>query len=103
MMFWYGSHLVFWEAALMWVAMIALWALFVWAIYALVTGVAHWRGQPGGDNEARRILDQRLARGEIDAIQYRQLRDALAGREPTGSGANSMTPASGPFARPGSD
>ena len=38
---------------------------------------------------ARRILDERLARGEIDAEEYRRLRDLLdggAGRSTAGSG-----------------
>jgi putative membrane protein len=77
----------------MWLAMIAFWALLIWAVYALVTGVTrrageHQRsGQQPGD--ARRILDERLARGEIDPDEYRRLREVLeggAGRSPAASG-----------------
>jgi len=39
MMFWYGSGWVWWQASLMWIAMIAFWALLIWAVYALTTGV----------------------------------------------------------------
>ena len=77
----------------MWIAMIAFWALLIWAVYALVTGVVrrtgeHDRGgqQPG---DAHRVLDERLARGEIDPDEYRRLRDVLdgaAGRSPAGTG-----------------
>jgi uncharacterized membrane protein len=61
----------------------------------LVTGAARRPG-PGGRGEdprgddARRILDERLARGEIDADEYRRLRDVLTsgeGRSPAGSGS----------------
>ena len=55
----------------MWLAMIALLALLIWAVYALVTGITRRPGQNehGGQRQpgdARRILDERLARGEID-------------------------------------
>jgi uncharacterized membrane protein len=48
-----------------------------------------WHSAHSGDN-ARRILDERLARGEIDTEEYRRLRDVLAsgeGRSPAGSGS----------------
>lgn len=93
MMSWDYSGWAWWQAGLMWLVMIAFLALLIWVVYALVTGVTR-RGrepergeqQPGG---ARRILDERLARGEIDADEYRQLREILdggAGRSPTGTG-----------------
>ena len=77
MMSWDYSGWAWWQAGLMWLVMIAFLALLIWVVYALVTGVTR-RGrepergeqQPGG---ARRILDERLARGEIDADEYRQL------------------------------
>jgi uncharacterized membrane protein len=67
----------------------------IWAIYALVTAATRRPG-PGGQGEeprggdARRILDDRLARGEIDTGAYRRLRDVPAPREnrsPAGSGS----------------
>jgi putative membrane protein len=96
MMFWYGNAgWPFWEVALMWVGMIAFWGLLIWAIYALITSATRRTGpQPRGEehrgDDARRILDERLARGEIDAEEYRRLRDELAsgeGRSPAGSGS----------------
>ena len=98
MMFWYDGHgggWVWWQAGLMWLVMIIFWALVIWAVYAVFTSIGR-RGrepdsggqqQPGG---ARRILDERLARGEIDAEEYRRLRDILdgpAGRSQAGAGS----------------
>ena len=69
----------------MWLAMIAFWILLVWLIYALVTGAIGRGRQPGrgeepGGGDARRILDERLARGEIDLEEYQRLRDVIEGR-----------------------
>ena len=96
MMFWYGGGWAWWQAGLMWIAMIAFWALLIWAIYALVTGVMRRGGGPdrGGQQpgDARRILDERLARGEIGTEEYRRLRDVLdggSGRSPAGTGTGS--------------
>jgi len=93
MMSWYGGW-PWWQAGLMWVAMIAFWAFLIWAVYALVTGITRKPGQSGSGGQqaagARRILDERLARGEIDAEEYRRLRDALdggTGRSPAGTGS----------------
>jgi putative membrane protein len=93
MMFWYGGGWAWWQAGLMWIAMIAFWALLIWAVYALVTGIARRPGeakQPEGQaGSAQRILDERLARGEIDTEEYQRLRDVLgggSGRSTAGSG-----------------
>jgi putative membrane protein len=95
MMFGYGAGWPFWEVAVMWAGMIAFWGLLIWAVYALVT-TATRRPGPGTRSEeprgsdARQILDERLARGEIDTDEYRRLRDVLASgdnRSPAGSGS----------------
>ncbi len=83
MMIW-NSGWAWWQVGLMWLGMIAFWGLLIWLIYALVTG-AIGRGQLGGGEEpgggdARRILDERLARGEIDLEEYQRLRDVIEGR-----------------------
>ena len=95
MMFWNGGSWPFWEVALMWVGMIAFWALLIWAVYALAITVtrrpgAESRGEEYSGNGAQRILDERLASGEIDADEYRRLRDVLASgndRNPAGRGS----------------
>jgi len=73
--------------------MIAFWGLLIWLIYALVTGVIGRgrqpeRGEERGD-DARRILDERLARGEIDLEDYQRLRDVIEGRAGSRTGAGS--------------
>jgi putative membrane protein len=77
MMFWYGSHLVFWQAALMWTMMIAFWGLAIWAIYALFAGNTRRPSDEHRSADARKILDERLARGEIDTAEYQRLRDLI--------------------------
>lgn len=82
MMFWEGGGLAWWQAGLMWIAMIAFWALLAWIVYALITGIARRPDQaaPGGPprrGDARQILDERLARGEIDPGEYQRLREGL--------------------------
>ncbi len=63
--------------------MIAFRAPLIWAVYALVTSVTQRTGdtrrsgqQPVG---VHRILDERLARGDIDTEEYRRLRELLDG------------------------
>lgn len=78
-MFCYASHWVLWPMALMGVGMIALWALIIWAVSGLVTSAT--RGATGGQPpavNARRILDERRAKGEIDVEEYRGLREAMS-------------------------
>ena len=96
MMFWYGNGgWAFWQVGLMWVGMVAFWGLLIWAVYALITNATRRAGQGTSSGEyhgdgARRILDERLARGEIDTDEYQHLRDVLAsggGRNPAGTGS----------------
>lgn len=63
------------------VMMVGFWGLIAVAVIALVRAVrpghpAAAAGPPNG-NDARRILDVRFARGEIDADEYAQRREAL--------------------------
>ena len=90
MMFWYGGGWAFWEVALMWVGMIAFWGLLIWGVYALVTSATQKPDSKQREDGARRILDERLARGEIDAEEYRRLRDVIDSGHPgtpAGTGA----------------
>ena len=88
MMFEYGNNWPLWQVALMWVGMIAFWGLLIWGVYALATGATRKsaddqfdRSHDGG-SETRHILDQRLAKGEIDADEYRRVRDLIGEDEP---------------------
>jgi putative membrane protein len=76
------------------VGMVAFWGLMVWAIWSFVTGGNGKPEQGQQRDEAKRILDERLARGEIDAAEYNRLRDLITteeqhdrnGRTPVGTG-----------------
>jgi putative membrane protein len=77
MMFWYGGHWAFWQEGLMWVGMIAFWGLLIWGLYALISRAGSKSGSRDDSGDARRILDRRLASGQIDAAEYRRLRDLI--------------------------
>ena len=90
MMFWYGSGWAWWQAGLMWVGMIAFWALLIWAVYAIVTNLTRKPGPEHRGDDARSILDQRLAQGEISPEEYQRLRDLIdtgSGHTPSGAGS----------------
>jgi len=83
MMFWYGDGWAWWQMSLMWVGMVAFWGLLIWAVYLLVTSSSPRAGQ--GQDDPRRILATRLARGEIDGDEYRRLRALLKTNDGTHS------------------
>jgi len=92
MMFWYGDHWAFWQAGLMWIGMIAFGCLLIWGIYALISSATRGPDRTGRDGDALSILSERLARGQIDADEYRRLRDVISSdspRTPAGSGSAS--------------
>jgi putative membrane protein len=81
MMFGYGGgSWPVWAVALMWVGMLAFLGALIWSGYAIAGGASRRRSNGPGEAIADpgQILDERLARGEIDADQYLQLREALA-------------------------
>ncbi len=77
MMVWFGSHWTFWQSRLMSIAILVFWALVVWVICAFVTSGPPRTVSRDKSPDARQILDQRLARGEIGAEEYRRLRDLI--------------------------
>jgi len=77
MMVWFGSHWTFWQSGLMSIAILAFWVLVVWVIYAFITSGPPRTLNRDESPDAQQILDQRLARGEIDAEEYRRLRDLI--------------------------
>lgn len=74
MMWYWGGGIQWWGWLLGSIAMVAFWGLIIWAVWYVVTGVTHRPGErtqaPG---DAKHILDERLARGEIDPDEYRRL------------------------------
>jgi putative membrane protein len=92
MMFWYGAHWAFWQTGLMWAGMLVFWGLLIWGIYVLITTAVRRQPDAGHGDGARQILDQRLARGEIDPEEYQRLRDLMSagpGSAPERAGTNS--------------
>jgi uncharacterized membrane protein len=77
-----------WAVALMGIGMLAFLGVLIWVGYALMTNASRRsyqqrRGGQGADErrsgaDARGVLDERLARGEIDATEYQRLRGLIA-------------------------
>jgi putative membrane protein len=73
-----------------WVAMgfmmVVFWGLIVAVVVVLLRSSGHHhhdgppRPEPRSGDEALRILDERFARGEIDAEEYTRRRDLLRAR-----------------------
>jgi putative membrane protein len=84
MMYPYGEHMSGWGYALGITGMVLFWVVLVLAIAAAVRYRDRKRGEnlPPPPPSAEQVLAQRLARGEIDAEEYRQRLDTLrrAGR-----------------------
>ncbi len=76
MMFWYGGHWGWWQSALSLLAMLGFWGLVAWGVYAVARG-PHRTPPPNDRQDALGILDERLARGEIDQEQYREMRELM--------------------------
>jgi putative membrane protein len=79
-------HWAFWQARLMWIGMIVFWGLLIWAVYALVISARRQPRDRDDCGSARKIVDERLARSEIDEAEYHRLRELLdsgTSREPT--------------------
>jgi putative membrane protein len=86
MMWYWGGGVHWWGWLLGTIAMIAFWALIIWAIwYWIVTASRRPPDHQQRDDDAKRILDERLARGEIDTDEYRRLLAVIRG-ESIGAG-----------------
>jgi uncharacterized membrane protein len=81
-----------WEVATMWLGVIvAVVGLLIWSAYAVARTSSRrgGHGPVGGAADPGPILDERLARGEIDADEYTRLREMIGlhetPAEPVGS------------------
>ena len=54
------------------------WILFWIAVIVVLLRFVPWRGGRGRRTDARAILAERFARGEIDAAEYAARRDVLS-------------------------
>jgi putative membrane protein len=70
MMGWYDDGVGWGGWIVMTVAMVAFWALVVFAVLALFRGTQRSGETSPGRQDANRILDERFARGEIDEDEY---------------------------------
>ena len=82
MMWYWGSGVHWWGWLLGLLAMVLFWGFVAWGVWYLVTSLFEHRDRrppsaPLEESGAKRILDERLARGEIDAEEYRRLRDLM--------------------------
>ena len=92
MMWYWGGGVHWWGWLLGTIGMVAFWGLVIWAIWYFVTAVTRRPEEPPQANsDPTRILDERLARGEIDAEEYRHLRDVLRGGDSTPTGRTEHT------------
>lgn len=80
MMGWYGEGAWGWAGWLvMTLMMVAFWGLVVWGLVAIFRGTSRGddRSAAGRTRDPLEILDERFARGEIDAEEYRARQDVL--------------------------
>jgi putative membrane protein len=79
MMGWYDNGMGWGGWLLMTLAMVAFWALVVFVVVAL------FRSDASGAvrRTPEEILNERFARGDIDAAEYHARRDALHGDHPS--------------------
>jgi putative membrane protein len=79
-MMWYWGGGAHWWGSLLWtIGMVAFWGAIIWAGWYFVTGLSRRPGSEQGPGDAKRILDERLAQGEIDTEEYRRLLAVLCG------------------------
>lgn len=77
-MYWHDHDISTTGEVAMWIMMGLFWIAVVAVLVWTIRGFASQRR--GSQEDARAILDRRLATGEIDAAQYSALRAALEDR-----------------------
>lgn len=71
--------MMWWGNGQGWIWMVLTWAIVIGLVVWVVARLAPRDGGQGrgGPGDARRILDERFARGEIDEDEYRRRRKEL--------------------------
>lgn len=77
MMWYWSGHMAWWGWFLGSIGMVVFWGLIIWGIWYAVTGITRQQNQRDSAGQARRILDERLARGEITPEEYQHLRSLI--------------------------
>ena len=77
MMGWYHDGMGGGGWILMTLAMVAFWALVIFAIVAIFRGTQRPTESTPDRRDPRQILDERFARGEIDEEEYHARRSVL--------------------------
>jgi putative membrane protein len=75
-MMWWNGEWNAWAWLVMSTGMIVFWGLVLWAVLSVIRGSS----TPSGRREVsdpEQILEQRFARGEIDADEYEHRREVL--------------------------
>jgi len=77
-MMWYWSSGLHWWGWLFGVAVtVAFWVALLWGIWYVVSTVSRRAGEPARPDNAKAILNERLARGEITPEEYQRMRDLM--------------------------
>lgn len=78
MMGWYGDGVGWGGWIVMTLSMVAFWALVALAWFAILRGSGgRWPVDGGAGRDLMQILDERFARGEINAEEYQIRKDVL--------------------------
>lgn len=77
-MMWWNNGMNWADWLVMALSVVVFWALVVAAIVAIFRGTGDQRSLPASaERDPQHILDERFARGEIDADEYHARQDVL--------------------------
>ena len=76
-MMWWNNGMGWAGWVVMILAMVAVWALVVFAGIAIFRGMRNGRAGTPTERDAAQLLDERFARGEIGIDEYHARQDAL--------------------------
>jgi putative membrane protein len=76
-MMWWSDGTSWWGWLLMSLGMVAFWGGLIWLAWYAVTHSSTGEQSAPSSSSPEQILDERFARGEINADEFRARRDAL--------------------------